>query len=161
MATHPALPGKHLSHPAKPAHPPRKGGDGSHRTLLFAGAALVVVIALVAVMMMLRPKGTAGTTVASPEAFVEQLERAAEGTVFDKTVYGGPMRSEIKGNQLVITADGVPPGICVSVGWKLVRKGLLSINGVTPVRVSAAKLSELCYQDENSATLTWAPKATQ
>ena len=62
---------------------------------------------------------------------------------------------------LALVADHVPPSACVSVGWKLVRKGLLSINGTMPTRVSAAKLADLCNQEDGAAVLTWIPKPTQ
>jgi hypothetical protein len=163
MAMHSALPVKHVHstpHHGKPGKP-RKAGGLSRRMIVFGAAALgTVVVVVAAAALVLRPANIA-TAVVSPEAFVEQLEQAASGTPFDRTVYGTPMRIERKGNQVVITTDGIPPSVCVSVGWKLVRKGLLSINGVTPIRVSAAKLSELCYQDDNAATLAWAPKAME
>ncbi|CAA7613839.1 hypothetical protein [Magnetospirillum sp. SS-4] len=158
MATHSAAPGKPspASH-GRPSRPGKHGGISNRLLVIVLVAAGVVAVAISVAIMALRPSPTAEAS-ATPEAFVEQMERAAGGTAFDRTVYGGPMRVERKGNQIVITAIGVPPAVCVSVGWKLVRKGLLSINGVTPVRVSAAKLSELCNQDTESATLTWAPK---
>lgn len=56
----------------------------------------------------------------------------------------------------VVTAENVPPKICVSAGWDLVKDGTLTVNGITPMRVSAAKLSELCYAN-SSATITWMP----
>lgn len=60
----------------------------------------------------------------------------------------------------VVTAEGVIPKLCVSAGWDLVKDGTLTINGVTPARVSAAKLSELCNA-QPTATLTWMPEEKQ
>ncbi|MBI3444158.1 MAG: hypothetical protein HY055_02030, partial [Magnetospirillum sp.] len=45
-----------------------------------------------------------------------------------------------------------------SSGMKLVKKGLLSVNGVTPTRVSSAIITELCNKESGNATLMWAPK---
>ena len=56
-----------------------------------------------------------------------------------------------------MTVEGVRPNECVSAGWDLVSKGVLTVNGVTPARVSAAKLNELCH-NEDTATLAWVPK---
>lgn len=156
MASHSATPGKHMA-PARQAASKRspKTGGGSRKTLVIV-ALIAVIAAFASGAFLLRSKAPAKT--ATPEAFIEQMDRAAEGAVFERNVFGGALITERKGGQTVITADSVPPNICVSVGWKLVRKGVLSINGTTPLRVSAAKLSELCNQEDGAATLTWSPK---
>ena len=41
--------------------------------------------------------------------------------------------------------------------WELYRTGTISVNGVTPQRVSAAVLVDLCNQGE-TATIIWYPK---
>lgn len=151
MISHSATPGKHLH-----AHHHHHHSGGGHKVM--ALAALAAVLAIFAAGAFLMQPSAHGPAAATPEAFVEQMERAAQGVVFERNVYGGPIRVERKGGQATVTAEGIPPNICVSVGWKLVRKGLLNINGVTPLRVSAAKLSELCNQDESTATLVWSPK---
>ena len=154
MISHSATPGKHLSPHHAPPH-----GDGHHRLLVIIAATLGAALALGMVVLTLKPRPD--ITTVSPEAFVAQLEQAAGGAAIPVSVYGGTIRVERKGNQATVHADGVPPNICVSVGWKLVRKGLLSINGTTPLRVSAAKLSELCNQDEGAATLAWTPRTPE
>ena len=53
--------------------------------------------------------------------------------------------------------DKIPPKICVMASWELYRTGIISVNGVTPPRVSAAVLVDLCNQGE-TATITWYPK---
>jgi hypothetical protein len=55
------------------------------------------------------------------------------------------------------TIDKVPPKVCVTASWELYRTGTVSVNGVTPQRVSAAILVDLCNQAE-TATIIWYPK---
>ena len=93
-----------------------------------------------------------------PEGLVQQMQQAAEGAPITENLYGGALVVERTGQTLVVTVDGIPPSICVSAGWKLVRKGLLSINGTTPNRVSAARLADLCNQGNATAILAWIPR---
>ncbi|OAN49615.1 hypothetical protein A6A04_19075 [Paramagnetospirillum marisnigri] len=140
------------------AHRHRKSsGGGGHKVAALIALALVLA-AFGLGAFLLRPNTNTPASI-SPEAFVDQMEKASQGVVFERNLYGGPIRVQSKGGQVTVTADNIPPSICVSVGWKLVRKGLLSINGVTPLRVSAAKLSELCNQDDTYASLAWTPKS--
>jgi len=90
---------------------------------------------------------------------VAQMEAATRGNVPATNIFGGSLRASAQGGRTVVTVDGIPPGECMSAGWDLVRKGLLTVNGVTPKSVSAAKLNDLCHE-EDLATLIWAPKAT-
>ena len=159
MVSHSATPSKnpgaHRSH--GPKHRPKSGG-GRHKTL--AIVAMLVVIAAISVgAFLMRPKERANAV--TPEAFVEQMERIAEGAVYDRNVYGGALIVERKGNHATITATDIPPNVCVSAGLKLVRKGILTVNGSTPQRVSAAKLSELCNQEDTNPTLIWVPRAPE
>lgn len=157
MISHSATPGKHLAPHHSPPKRRHESGGGSNKMLAIL-ALIAVIAAFSAAAFLMRPKGE--IAMATPEAFVDQMERAAEGAVFEHNVFGGGMIVERKGNQISVTADNVPPNVCVSVGWKLVRKGILTINGTTPLRVSAAKLSELCNQEDTNATLIWSPKTS-
>jgi hypothetical protein len=161
MATTSATHAKSFAHapsPHKPAHRPH---GGKAKLLALVGIALVVA-ALGGAALMMRPTLRGDGSTATPEAFAEQMEAAARaggGTIAH--VFGGTIRTERNGSVLALVADNVPPSACVSVGWKLVRKGLLSINGTMPLRVSAAKLAELCNQEDGNAVLTWIPKAAE
>jgi hypothetical protein len=151
------------SHSKPFIHPPapHKPGGAWTKTLALAGIVMLVA-ALGAGALLLQPKFKDGGAAATPEAFAEQMEAAARaggGTI--PHVFGGTIRTERNGSMLALVADNVPPSACVSVGWKLVRKGLLSINGTMPLRVSAAKLSDLCNQEDGGAVLTWIPKAVE
>lgn len=144
--------------PRKPAGTP---GGGKAKLLALAGIA-VVLAALGGGAVLMRPHTLGGNAAATPEAFAEQMEAVARnggGTIAH--VFGGTIRTERNGAMLALVADNVPPTACVSVGWKLVRKGLLSINGTMPLRVSAAKLAELCNQEDGPAVLTWIPKPAE
>ena len=56
----------------------------------------------------------------------------------------------------VVTARGVPRRVCAASGMRLVRKGLLSVNGETPTRISSAIITELCNKGDGDATIRWA-----
>lgn len=70
-----------------------------------------------------------------------------------QNIYGG----ELIYNDNSIIATNVPAVACVTAGNRLVKKGIITINDVTPVRVSSAILTELCYTNEK-ATLKFTPK---
>jgi hypothetical protein len=57
---------------------------------------------------------------------------------------------------VTVTASEVPAKVCVAAGWELARKGTLAVNGTIPQHLSAARLSQLCFED-NNATLDWTP----
>lgn len=137
----------------KSIHPQGRNAKG------WAIAALAAVLAAAAGAGALLVPRTGSAPAATPEAFAEQMEAAARspGPPLHH-VYGGTIRAERNGATLALVADKVPAAACVSVGWKLVRKGLLSINGTMPLRVSAGKLSELCSQEDGGAVLTWIPR---
>ncbi|BAE50980.1 hypothetical protein [Paramagnetospirillum magneticum] len=159
MATSSATHSKPFIQTPVPRKPVRRSGGGGKAKLLALGGIALVVAALGSAALLMRPHTGGSGLAATPEAFAEQMEAAARaggGTV--PHVFGGTIRAERNGAVLALVADNVPPSACVSVGWKLVRKGLLSINGTMPLRVSAAKLSDLCNQEDGNAVLTWIPK---
>lgn len=90
--------------------------------------------------------------------FVDQIVAAAQGDAPANHMFGGPLKVISMGGVAVVTASGVPPRICAASGMKLVKKGLLSVNGVTPTRVSSAIITELCNKEDGDATIMWAPK---
>ncbi|WP_245651097.1 hypothetical protein [Paramagnetospirillum marisnigri] len=92
------------------------------------------------------------------EKFVEQIVKAVEGNAPPNHMFGGELKVISMGGMPVVTAAGVPPRICAASGMRLVRKGLLSVNGVTPTRVSSAIITELCNKEEGDASIMWAPK---
>jgi hypothetical protein len=120
--------------------------------------------AIVAAILVLLAGGLAllfrdrGGSEQQARSLVTHMEAAVHGSIPAANVFGGALRVTVNGGRSVVTVEGIPPSECVSSGWDLVRKGVLTVNGMTPPRVSAAKLNELCH-GEPVATLIWTPKA--
>jgi hypothetical protein len=155
-----------------PRHPPHPGGahaphaaprrvesemSNSKATRIIAAVAGVLVLAGGIAWWAARPDGTSsdGSEIAS---FVEQMVKAAQGEAPATHMFGGTLKVGSMGGVPVVTAQGVPPRICAASGMRLVKKGLLSVNGVTPTRVSSAIITELCNKEDGDATIMWAPK---
>ncbi|CAA7627763.1 conserved hypothetical protein [Candidatus Terasakiella magnetica] len=156
-------PGKHMAAPEHPRHtgkkPSGKKGTGRSTKVIALVVGGAIAVALVATTFVLRPKGPPPLPTA--DSFITQMESAAHGSASSPNLYGGVLAVERHGTSVTVTVSAIPPSICVSSGMKLVRKGLLTVNGETPVRVSAAKLTELCYQEEGGAMMVWIPKAVE
>lgn len=120
-----------------------------------AGGVTVMVGGLLWVMA-LRPSPP--PVMAEPARLVEQITAVAQGDVLATHVFGGALRRITRGDLPVVVAEAVPPRACAAAGWALVRKGLLTINGITPSRPSAARITDLCNHGDGDATLQWMPK---
>jgi len=120
-----------------------------------AGGVTVMIGALLW-FMALRP--AAPPIKAEPALLVEQIVAAVQGEVPATHVFGGVLRRATRGDLPVVIAEAVPPRACAAAGWALVRKGLLTINGITPSRPSAARITDLCNHGEGDATIQWMPK---
>lgn len=90
--------------------------------------------------------------------FAEQIFAAAQGNAPATHMFGGRLRVAMMGDRLAVIAEGVPPKICSASGWSLSHKGILTINGITPVRISSGKVTELCNSEEGDAAIMWMPK---
>ncbi len=90
--------------------------------------------------------------------FIEQVIQAGQGSAEPTHVFGGALRLQSLGGRPVVVAEGVPPRVCAAAGWGLVRKGILTINGITPNRVSATRITELCNSEDGNAVIMWMPK---
>lgn len=89
------------------------------------------------------------------ETLVGQMVAAAHGEsppAFH--ALGGTLRTVYGNGRINVIASDVPASPCVKAGWRLAKLGTVIVNGVLPLKLSAAKLSELC---EGGATLTWVP----
>ena len=93
-----------------------------------------------------------------PSDLVQQFRDVAKGTAHARHVYGGPLALVQKGGKIAVMAARVPPSACVSAGWSLAREGILAVNDLTPPRISAGILAELCNRAGDLATMTWTPK---
>jgi hypothetical protein len=120
--------------------------------LAVSGVALVVAVG--AIWKIYSGDGPVEPT---PARLVEQIIEASEGNRTPVHVYGGPLIVEGGSSGMIVTALDLPPKICASAGWLLVRKGMLTINDTTPNRVSAIVVSELCNERE-TASISWSPK---
>ncbi|MDP6572037.1 MAG: hypothetical protein QGI63_03785 [Rhodospirillales bacterium] len=89
---------------------------------------------------------------------VDEMRLAARGAGPLTHVYGGALKVRETVTAFTITAEAVPRQACVSAAWDLVGSGRVMVNGVTPSRVTAAVLAELCASDGEVATLIWIPK---
>ena len=89
------------------------------------------------------------------EVLNSQFLAARDGNAPSAHIYGGAMR--VQGSPPAISAENLPPAACSKVGWYLAKAGTVIVNGILPPRLSSAKLTELCNQDD-TATLTWVPR---
>lgn len=112
--------------------------------VLIIGATTAMIVAL----------SDHGATLPKASDLVQQMELAGEGKAVARNIFGGALRVERSGGQVSVTVENIPPKVCVSAGWDLARKGVVMINGVTPQRISASRLADLC-NDQDNATLTW------
>lgn len=96
---------------------------------------------------------------ATESPLTAQIRMAADGAIPVTHVFGGTITVDTSGGSPVVIAEGIPPKACVTAGWQLVRKGTIAINGVAPLRVSAARITELCNRGDGDATIVWRPKA--
>ena len=99
-----------------------------------------------------------GTDSSEAGKFARQIMDAPQGNGPDTHMFGGSLKVVLLGGRPVVVAEKVPPAICAASGWTLVRGGVLSINGVTPNRVSAGKITELCNSEDGDASIMWSPK---
>jgi len=120
-----------------------------------AGGVTMLVGGLLWVMA-LRPSSP--PVMAEPARLVEQMAAVAHGEVLPVHVFGGALHLVMRGDLPVVVAEAVPPRACAAAGWALVRKGLLTVNGVTPNRASAARITDLCNSGAGDATIQWMPK---
>ena len=145
-------------HPHTHAHPPahhHAPAKAPHRRglaiALGLGAAAAAAAALAAWLLM-SPKGGAQP---SGEQLIDQLRMAATGTIPNPHVFGGALTVTRGGSRAKVTAEAVPAKICVQIGWQLAKEGTVAVNGVTPQRISAARLAELCSMNGETATIVW------
>ena len=140
----------------------RRPSSSSHhhaaaRALTIAGGGTVLVGCLLW-MWGLTVHPAPAPEMADGQRLAEQIAAAAETAPMPTHLLGGPLRRTVQeGQPTVVVAEKVPPHVCAAAGWTLVRKGTLSINGITPSRLSAARITELCNQS-SVASLRWVPK---
>ncbi|ARJ66734.1 hypothetical protein WV31_14175 [Magnetospirillum sp. ME-1] len=130
------------------------------RTPMIAGAALLAVtLAIGGYILWSRSHEPVENTGSETDRFVAMMIESSQGNAPPSHMFGGAIRVTSMNGVPVVIAERVPPRICSASGMKLVKKGLLSVNGVTPTRVSSAIITELCNKESGGdATIMWAPK---
>lgn len=138
----------------------RSTEDGGRRlALILGGALLLLTVAVGGYIFWNRTREPVENTAGETDRFIAQLVDATQGKPAQYHMFGGLLRITAMNGVPVVIAEEVPPRICSASGMKLVKKGLLSINGVTPTRVSSAIVTELCNKEGGgNALLMWAPK---
>ncbi|WP_239988480.1 hypothetical protein [Paramagnetospirillum kuznetsovii] len=144
-------------HPHHAAHPP-KDAEMSNAKVVKIVVGVVVLLLAAGGLAWWSGKETPNSDGSETTKFVEQIIQATQGEPPATHMFGGTLKVTSMGGVPVVIAEKVPPRICAASGMKLVKKGLLSVNGVTPTRVSSAIITELCNKDDGDATIMWAPK---
>ncbi|KIL98484.1 response regulator receiver protein [Paramagnetospirillum magnetotacticum MS-1] len=89
----------------------------------------------------------------SASELILQMQMAAKGDVAAASnVYGGKLLVK-DGN---VQVDGIPRSACIQVSWKLIKTGMLSINGLVAQRVTGTSISKQC-DSTNANVLAWSP----
>ncbi|MGE5547722.1 MAG: hypothetical protein ACM33T_12545 [Solirubrobacterales bacterium] len=154
---HPAVHAATHGHPHSKAHlaKAKTGGKTGGKSWWWVGAA-----ALVAAGAWAWQTFGPGDALTPEEKLVEQMTLAASGTVYPTHAFGGELSIQRGERGLNVIARNLPAKACVTVGWRLAKSGTIIVNGNMPVRLSAARLSEICAEpdaDATGATLTWVP----
>ena len=90
--------------------------------------------------------------------FTAEMIKAAETSESATSHFGGAIKVQFVDGHAEIVAQDVPAPVCAAAGWDLMHKGTLTVNGVTPKRVSPAIISELCHEAGDTVTVQWEPK---
>lgn len=136
-----------------------ESGKESRAPLIAGGVLLAVTLAIGGYILWSRSQAPAENTGSETDRFVALMVESSHGNAPPSHMFGGAIRVTSMNGVPVVIAEGVPPRICSASGMKLVKKGLLSVNGTTPTRVSSAIITELCNKEGGGdATIMWAPK---
>ena len=141
-------------HPAKPARR-RKSSGRLGRLIVWEWAVVLVLLSGLGITLL--AMSHAPDPRRDADALVGRMKTALAGKTSDP-LFGGYPAVSGTGREVVVTMSRVPPKVCVLAAWDLYRLGTISINGVTPQRVSAARLVDLC-NDGEAATIAWSPKS--
>lgn len=141
-------------HPTKPVRR-RKSSRRLGRLIVWEWGIVLVLLAGLGITLL--AMSHAPDPRRDADAVVDQMRAALAGRKLDP-LYGVYPSVSGAGREVMVTMSRIPPKVCVLAGWDLYRLGVISINGVTPQRVSAAKLVDLC-NDGETATLVWSPKS--
>jgi hypothetical protein len=92
------------------------------------------------------------------KTFTAQMIAATTNAEEVESPFGGHVKQKTIDGKVKVVADKVPSRICAASGWQLVHQGILTVNGVTPKRVSSAIITDLCYSAKGEVSIMWEPK---
>ena len=146
----------HPPHP-HPAHPAgkRRSSRRLRRLIVWEWAVVLALLSGLGITLVVMSHGPDPRRDA--DALVGQMKAALAGRPLGDPLFGAYPVVSGAGTETMVAMSRVPPKVCVLAAWDLYRIGTISINGVTPQRVSAARLVELC-NDGDAATIVWSPK---
>lgn len=138
-------------------HPPSgPAGKFTGNPIIMGAIGFAVLMVLIGAYLGWSSRNDSGYDPNESMKFVEQIIKAAQGESPATHMFGGPLEVSTMNGVPVVIARGVPRRICAASGMRLVKKGLLSINGDTPTRISSAIITELCNKEDGDATIMWA-----
>jgi len=152
-------PGNHSVHAHPVSHGKRRRSTGRWRRLILWEWIIVIgllsglVITILAISRGPDPKRQA-------DALVEMMKSAAAGRPLGDPLFDTYPSVTGSGREVLVVMSKIPPKVCVLASWELYRLGTVTVNNVTPQRVSAAKMVELCNAEE-TATLFWSPRPAE
>lgn len=145
---------------ASPRPRPRVQRPPERQPRLGLWSAVVMAVASVAVLGWLAAQGPRDS--AGAQELVEQMTAAANNpNDVTQHVLGGRLYTRREAGQIVVVAEGLGQKDCVQAGWALVKRGVVRVNDLTPLRVSAAVLAEMCAKSEDTSKLEWLPKPAE
>ena len=141
-------------HPAKPAAR-RKSSGRLRRLIAWEWGIVLALLSGLAITLIVLSHGPDPRRAA--DALVGQMKAALMGRPLGDPLFDSYPVVSGAGRETMVTMAGVPSKVCVLASWDLYRLGTVTVNGVTPQRVSAARLVDLCNA-ASPATIIWSPK---
>ena len=131
------------------APPPRRLGNRTRRVIISVISVLLLAITATWVAYSTnRPKPELSDT--KYVGLIKQIDAATKGEISRENIFGGRIAITEGG----IEVDGVPRNACIQAAWRLVKKGILSINGTISQHITGATIAKQCQsQDNNVITL--------
>ena len=146
-------------HPAAAVHGPKSHPVAAHHhnnmVLLVVFLVVLLMGSLGGALIWQNFHADRGSIFTEAKSFTEQVMAVAAGGDDVKSSFGGTIKRRVVDGHISVIASQVPQRVCAASGWELVHKGTLTIDGVTPRRVSSAILTELCYNGGETVTLNW------
>ena len=152
----------HPAHPHPPAHPAapgrrRRSSRRLSRLIIVEWGIVLTLLAGLAITLIALSHGPDPRRQA--DAVVAQMKAMVAGRPLGDPLFDNYPVMSGSSREPMVTMSGIPAKVCVLASWDLYRLGTISVNGVTPQRVSAAKLVDLC-NDATPATIVWLPKTS-